>query len=143
MQKLRNGQLLAVKLDSGADLMAELSKIAEDEHITGGFVTSGIGMLRGARVGYYLGDRYDERTYEGPHELISLQGSIAIADGKPHLHLHAGLANRSHEVVGGHLFQATVHVVCEAMINIFPESKFRRKQSGPLVRVLDLTPESG
>lgn len=143
MQKLRKGNLLAVKLDGGEDLIPQLTAVAEEEHVTGAFVSSGVGMLRGSRIGYYLGDRYDERTYEAPHELVSLQGSLAIEEGKPHLHLHVALANRSHDVVGGHLFQATVHVVCEVLVTVFPESKFGRTRSGPVLRLLDLTPEKG
>ena len=123
--------------------MSSLAQIAKEEKVLAGFVTSGVGMLRGSRVGYFIGDRYDERTYEGPHELVSLQGSIANRNGEPHFHLHAALANRSHDVVGGHLFEATVHVVAEILVTLFEEKTFKRTDSGPVLKVLDLMPESG
>ncbi|MCL4324340.1 MAG: DNA-binding protein [Candidatus Thermoplasmatota archaeon] len=143
MQKYRDGPRLAVKLDSGEDFVSSILQIAEEEKVTGAFITSGIGMLRGTRIGYFIGDRYDERTYEQPHELVSLQGSLAIIDGKPHLHVHAALANRSHDVVGGHLFQGTVHVVVELLLTVFEDKKFGRTQSGPLLTLLDLEPTNG
>ncbi len=143
MQRFRSGPLLAIKLEAGEDLMSSLVQLAKEEKVEAGFVTSGIGMLRGSRVGYFIGDRYDERTYEGPHELLSLQGSIATRSGEPHIHLHGALANRSHDVVGGHLFEATVHVVCEMLVTVFEGKSFKRTDSGPVLKLLDLMPDSG
>jgi hypothetical protein len=140
-QKLRDGDKLAIRIDHDEDLFGTLSLVSVEESVHAGFVVSGIGMLRGARVGYFHGDRYEQKTYEEPHELVSLGGSIATVDGKPHFHVHAALAGRDHNVVGGHLFHATVHVAAEVMIDVFPGRVFTRPQKGPILRELDLCPE--
>jgi hypothetical protein len=141
-QKLRDGDKLAIKLDHGDDLFSSLYRIAEEESVHAGYVVAGIGMLRGSRVGYFHGDRYEQRTFEEPRELVSLQGSIATMDGKPNAHLHVGLAGRDHQVVGGHLFQATVQITNEIMILVFPGRVFARQPKGMILRELDLCPEA-
>ena len=140
MQKLKDGNFLVLRLESGEDLISSLTRACEEESINAGFITAGVGMLTEARIGYYTGERYDQKTVKGPHELISMTGSIARAEGKPHLHIHVALANSTHNVVGGHLFSATVHVVNEILITTFPGREFHRLQFDQMLKVLDLMP---
>lgn len=81
-------EVLAVRLDQGEDVLDSLSAIAREHDIHTGVVISGIGTLDRARLhhithtGYPSTDAFVE--YEGPIELLSIDG--IIADHVPHLH---------------------------------------------------------
>jgi predicted DNA-binding protein with PD1-like motif len=81
-------EVLAIRLDQGEDVLESLSAIARERDIHTGVVISGIGTLDRARVhhithtGYPSTDAFVE--YEGPIELLSIDG--IIADHVPHLH---------------------------------------------------------
>lgn len=50
---------------------------------------------------------------EGPFELLSLEGNVVPMEGEPVLHLHAILGTPDGQVIGGHLFKATVFTTTE------------------------------
>ena len=124
----KNG--IFVKMDRGEDLFPSLERFAEKELPRGGMVVMAIGMLENSVVGYYNGREYEKRTFEKGHELLGLHGSIRILEdggsngvngegkGKKRvgLHIHCMMANERHEVVGGHLFSATVNPLVEMLI---------------------------
>ena len=58
----------------------------------------GVSGVKEAR-GNYLKKSYDE-----PHELLALQGTIST-EGEPRIHLHATVANKEHDAFGGHLMR--------------------------------------
>ena len=84
----RATEVLALRLDQGEDVLASLEQMAREQAIHTGVVLSAIGTLDRARLhhithtGYPPEDRFVE--YEGPIELLSIDG--IIADHSPHLH---------------------------------------------------------
>jgi hypothetical protein len=139
-QILREGDRVAIKLEQNDDMVAEITRISSDEGIHAGFIVMGIGMIKSIRLGYWDGVKYVQRVFEEPHELLSLQGSIADVDGVPHAHMHVAIAARDNHVYGGHLFAARVNVVNEILIEMFPGKVFDRPKKGPLLRELNLCP---
>ncbi|MDD4307945.1 MAG: DNA-binding protein [Thermoplasmata archaeon] len=118
MQGKDNGDgFIILKLEDGEDLMDSLRGAVAQFKICSGSVITGIGMLRDIEIGYYTGKErgYILKNLEKPHELISLQGSISTA-GETVIHLHCGLANSNHEIVGGHLNRAKVCVLNEIVL---------------------------
>ncbi len=143
MQAVRDGERWMVRLDDGQDLFESLAAFAEKESIGAGAVLFGIGMFRKAAFGYWDGQKYVPHEIEVPHEVIALHGTIARADGRPSVHLHAAVAGPDHRLVGGHLLRATVGILQEVVVTVFPGRTFGR----PLVesvglRMLDLEPGS-
>ena len=143
VQAMHDGSRWLLRLDDGQDLFETLSGFASREEIRAAAVPFGIGMFRRATVGYWDGERYLPRELTVPHEVVGLHGTIAQADGRPSIHLHAALAGPDHALVGGHLIQATVGAVQELLVETFPGRTFGR----PLVesfglRILDLEPGS-
>jgi hypothetical protein len=104
-----------LKLDDGEDIMECLRKAILDFKIGSAFITMGIGMLKDAEIGYFSGKGYEKKILEKPHEMISLQGSISTLN-ETIIHLHVGLANEKHQIVGGHLFGAKACVLNEIFI---------------------------
>jgi uncharacterized protein len=140
MQAVTEGTRWMLRLDQGQDLFATLSDFARQHEIRAAAIISGIGMLRDAAVGYWNGSEYARKDLTEPHELVGLHGSIAEADG-PSIHLHAALANPSHQLVGGHLIRGTVWVLNEIVIETFPGRIFGRPIDETLgLRKLDLEP---
>lgn len=143
VQVVRDGSRWLLRLDDGQDLFETISAFALREDLRAAAVAFGIGMFRRATVGYWDGQQYRRRELTGPHEVVGLHGTIALADGRPSIHLHAALAGPDHTLVGGHLMQATVGTLQEILIEAFPGRTFGR----PLVesfglRMLDLEPGS-
>lgn len=95
--------------------MENLRTAIKHYRITSGFVVAGIGMLRNTEIGYFTSSGYEKKRLDMPHELVSLQGSISTK-GEVIIHLHCSLANEKHDLVGGHLFGATVCVLNEILI---------------------------
>ena len=143
MQAVRDGSSWLLRLDDGQDLFDTLTTFALREDLRAAAVAFGIGMFRRATIGYWDGQQYRSRELTSAHEVVGLHGSIARAEGRPSIHLHAALAGPDHTLVGGHLMQATVGMLQELLLVAFPGRTFGR----PLVesfglRMLDLEPGS-
>jgi len=143
VQAVRDGSRWLLRLDDGQDLFETLSAFATREEVRAGAVAFGIGMFRRATIGYWDGQQYRATELTQPHEVVGLHGTIARAEGRPAIHLHAALAGADHRLVGGHLMQATVGMLQELLVETFPGRTFGR----PLVesfglRMLDLEPGS-
>lgn len=133
-----------LRLDDGQDLFGALTEFAEREEIRAAAVAFGLGMFRRARIGYWDGQQYRPHDLELPHEVVGLHGTIAQADGRPSVHLHAALAGPDHRLLGGHLMQATVGVLQELLIEAFPGRTFGRPMVESFgLRMLDLEPGGG
>jgi predicted DNA-binding protein with PD1-like motif len=66
-------------------------------------------------------------TQEGPCELVSLQGNLALMeDGSPFTHIHATFADNDNVVHAGHMFEATVEVVAEIHLRILSKAIMTR-----------------
>ena len=84
----RLAEVLAVRLDQGEDVLGSLEALAKERDIHTGVVLSGIGTLDRARLHHIVHTGYPSENvfveYEGPIELLSIDG--IIADHVPHLH---------------------------------------------------------
>jgi len=116
-----------VRLFKGEDFFDGLREACGEAGIQSAAIATGIGMLENAELGYFKGvGDYDRELFEKPLELVSLQGIILKQNGEFNFHLHAGLANESHELKGGHLFAAKVAVTAELML-VKSEAKLFRE----------------
>jgi len=81
-------EVITLRLDQGEDVLASIEAVVRKQDIHTGVVLSGIGTLDRARLhhitttGYPSVNEFPE--YEGPIELVTVQGMIA--DYTPHLH---------------------------------------------------------
>ena len=58
---------------------------------------------------------------------MSLSGNIArTQEGKPFTHIHCCWSDDDNNVLAGHLFQATVHVVAEIHIRVMDHASMTR-----------------
>jgi len=84
----RVAEVITLRLDRGEDVLASIESVAREKGIHTGLVLSGIGTLYEAQLHHIthtgLPPQNQFVTYEGPIELLSIDG--IIADFVPHLH---------------------------------------------------------
>ena len=127
MDYRRFNDTIVLRVDRGEEIIEKVREVAEREQIRLAQV-SALGATDDFTVGVYDVDakRYDSKTFTGPHEIVSLTGTITEKDGAFYQHLHMSAGNKTCAVVGGHLNRAVVSVTCEMVIRILSGAVDRR-----------------
>jgi predicted DNA-binding protein with PD1-like motif len=98
----RLSETVALRLDQGDDVLESITAAARQLDLHTGVVLSGIGTLDRARMHHITHTGYPPKDaiveYEGPIELLSIDG--LIADYTPHLHTCISIKERTYM---GHL----------------------------------------
>lgn len=97
---------IILRLGHGEDILESMKEAVKDEKSTC-LVVSGLGMLHEFELGYFDRGNYINKFFSEPHELLSMQGSVA-SEGDPRVHIHVAVANTKHEAFGGHLLSGRV-----------------------------------
>jgi hypothetical protein len=141
MQAVGEGTRWMLRMDPGEELIGALEEFAAAHGVRAAAVAMGIGTLRSATLGYWNGKEYEKKEVAEPTELVALGGSIAEADGRPSVHLHAALGTRTHATVSGHVHRAAVNLLAEVLVETFPAHVFGRPMDESVgLRILDLEP---
>ena len=116
-----------VRIDRGEEIVESLKAFLAQSGVLSGSL-SGIGAVSGAEVARFVAatKQYVTMRLEGEHEITALNGTIALLDGKPFLHLHIALADTSFRGFGGHLRSAVVSGTCEVIVEVL-EGHLRRE----------------
>ena len=123
MEHTRSGSDIFLRLDPGDEIHASIQAVCEMEEVSGAAITSGIGRVRDTDIGYLGEDSiYHRIVLKEANELLSMQGNVAVLDGKPFTHIHIVLSDDDHMVHGGHLFASTVHVVGEIHLRVLEKN---------------------
>ncbi len=99
------------------ELLSEINRYCNERDISSGVILGIIGSLRNATLNYLmeLPGKYQSIDYQGPLEIVCAQGSIALKDNSPIIHVHIELS-RQDACHGGHLVAATVFSTAEVVI---------------------------
>jgi len=101
----RLGKICFSRLSEGEDLAEAIQKRVEESGIKAGIFIA-IGSLKTATLGYYREREYKSTLLEGPLEIASCMGNIAVnGEGKTVIHTHVVVANERGEAFGGHLMK--------------------------------------
>ncbi|MCI4358546.1 MAG: DUF296 domain-containing protein [Thermoplasmata archaeon] len=143
MQAVNEGDRWMLRLEPGEEILDALGRFAQDHRLRAAAIGMGIGQFRSATLGYWNGQEYETHEVAEPTELISLAGSIAEADGRPSVHLHASVGLRTHATVSGHVLRAIVGLLAEVRVDAFPTRVFSRPMDESLgLRTLRLEPDA-
>jgi predicted DNA-binding protein with PD1-like motif len=126
VRELKRGRLLLVRLDHGADLVDQISKLAVDEGIhTGTF--SVLGALTQAEIAFYDQEshEYSKLPVGENTELVSCTGNVSIREGKPFVHAHVVLADSDGKTIGGHLIRGKIFAAELFFIELMGEPMIR------------------
>lgn len=119
MEYRRFNDTVIVRIDRGEEIIEQVQAVAEQEHIRLASVEA-LGATDDFTVGVYDLEtkHYDQKRFTGPHEIVSLTGTITEKDGAFYQHLHMSAGNASCAVVGGHLNRAVISATCEMVIRV-------------------------
>ncbi len=112
------GDVLFIRMDDGEDFYETLYGILKEVGWKSGVILNAIGMLREFEIGWFNVQKgtYEKEFVSMPHELVSVQGNISDRDGEAFAHFHVSLAGPARNIIGGHLFKATVCNTVEMFI---------------------------
>lgn len=106
-------------LERGDNVIETITKYCADTNITSGVFT-GIGAVERVKIGYYDLEKreYFFRDEPGVFEVASMNGNVALVDGKPFIHAHAVLSrcDETLECIGAHIKEAFVAVTLEVFL---------------------------
>lgn len=113
------GRVFLVRVDHGDDLILELTKLAELEHVESAFFTL-LGALKTGKL--VTGPKESMRPpdplwsgFEDTHEILGV-GNIFMENEKPKIHLHLGAGREDSVNVGCLRGKSEVFMVVEVFI---------------------------
>ncbi|MEM1563993.1 MAG: DUF296 domain-containing protein [Candidatus Bathyarchaeia archaeon] len=102
------GRIIFSRILEGEDLAEAIKERAEKSGVKAGLITV-IGSLKTVVLGYYKEGEYKYIRLEGPLEIASCTGNIAVDEkGETIIHAHIVAANEEGKAFGGHLMQGSV-----------------------------------
>lgn len=129
MESRKFGNKIVVRLNKGEEVIASLTEIVKEYHITLGNVQA-LGATNYVKMGLFNIEekKYYSKELSQDMEITSLIGNISTKDGKPYLHLHINVADASQNVYGGHLNECRISATCEMFIDVI-DGKVEREFS--------------
>ncbi|MFA6619474.1 MAG: PPC domain-containing DNA-binding protein [Candidatus Neomarinimicrobiota bacterium] len=127
--KRENG-LVILRFDRGENFMDTLTGWLKTNDVQSAAILCGIGMLENMEIGRYDGREYTRMTEPESCEILSLQGSVSMKEGKPFVHLHVSFADHDFRAVGGHLFSGTVSMTIELVLSPMSPGLVRKPAGG-------------
>jgi len=107
MLKGQAGRMCFSRLLEGEDLVEAIKKRVEESDIKAGIFFL-IGSLKEAVLGYLKEGKYKYIHLDGPLEVASCMGNIAVDEkGETIIHAHIVVSNEKGEVFGGHLIKGS------------------------------------
>jgi len=139
MRYQKFGNVYAVRIDKGEEIMEKLRELCGAENIRFAQV-SAIGASEEAALGVYDLDRqeYARELCSGFCEITSLSGNITTVNETPYIHLHATLADPQHTIHGGHVLAMTVGATCEMFIRTVGPAVGRTHDDGLGINLWDI-----
>jgi len=105
MLKGQGGRMCFSRILEGEDLAEAVKKRVEESGVKAGIFIL-IGSLKDVTLGYYKEGEYKSVRLEGPLEIVSCMGNIAVDEkGEVIIHAHMVVSNEKGEAFGGHLMK--------------------------------------
>lgn len=142
MEYKKYSEKFYIRLDRGDEIIAALTKLCKEKHITAASV-QGIGGCGCAVVGVFdtQSKTYRKQEVNATLELISLDGNVTEYEGEPYLHLHACFAYHDErdlpQLLAGHLLEAHISLTGEIILTPADGCITRRYDDALGIRVWD------
>ncbi len=119
--------ILLVRVDEGENFFESLKEALAQFDVNSGIILFGIGMLEKFTISDTMEGHITKTYFDDPWELIACHGTIAQDNGIS-IHIHASLGDLDkRSMVGGHLFDGEVRIVCEVAIRVLKDMKLTRE----------------
>lgn len=105
------------RIKPNQDILAEIEKFCKKNRINSAIVISLIGSLKGAKLGFLkkLPADFSTKDFNGPLEIGSGTGTIALKDSELIIHIHL-LVSDEKKSIAGHLIKGTVFSTAEVVL---------------------------
>ncbi|UCH71936.1 MAG: DNA-binding protein [Thermoplasmatales archaeon] len=121
------GDMIFMRFFPNEKINEKLKAVCKKHKIETAVVISGIGQLKNVELGYFKEKgNYSSEYFQGPFELLSLNGNICKQGGEYLLHLHTVLGTGKKKTIGGHLISGIVEVTNEIVL-LKTNIKLKRK----------------
>ncbi|MFH0955765.1 MAG: PPC domain-containing DNA-binding protein [Candidatus Falkowbacteria bacterium] len=116
-KKQKINKLVWLEIKNGDDLHGALSNYCLKNKIKAGLIFA-VGALKNAKFGFYdqTKKKYLAETVNQPLEILSCLGNVSLKDGKPFVHAHLTVSDKTGRVYGGHLEKGTIIFACECAV---------------------------
>ncbi len=102
------GKICFSRIFENEDLAEAIKKRVEESDVKTGIFIS-IGSLEKAILGYYKEGKYESIELDGPLEVASCTGNIAVDEkGKIIIHAHIVVSNDKGQAFGGHVMKGSI-----------------------------------
>lgn len=110
-------KLVWLKINHGDDLHRSLSNYCLKNKIKAGLIIA-IGALKKAKLSFYdqFKRKYLIKSLNRPLEILSGLGNVSLKAGRPFVHVHLTVSDKTGRVYGGHLEEGSIVFACEAAI---------------------------
>jgi predicted DNA-binding protein with PD1-like motif len=124
-KEVEQGRRFIIKIAPGESVQRRLLEFAVEAGVRHAVIVSAVGSVRdvrfrGIKAGAKLpitAPRVHDHAVEGPLELLGLTGNVfPDENGDVDCHLHVLASRSSGEVLGGHLYEASVFATCEIVV---------------------------
>ena len=115
-----------VRLEKEEEIIKTLKSFCMKKRISGGEI-SGIGAVSKVTLAHFnpKKNKYNEKKYHQPLEMVFIGGNIAMAGKDLIIHLHTVLSDEKMNAIGGHLKEGTISATAEIFIK--SEAKLIKK----------------
>lgn len=137
MEYKRFGDTIVVRMAIGEEITEQIKAVATAENIKLAKVEA-LGATDKFTVGVFdVAEKvYHSKTFEGPHEIVSLTGSINTMNGEYYSHIHMAASNMDGLTYGGHLNTARVCPTCEMFITVIDGVVDREREEETGINIL-------
>ncbi len=121
-----------LRLDPGEELIACLKSFGSSNEVTFASITSGVGMVSEAEMGFFCvpKDDYDRfHLTDGDYDLSVLSGNISVLNGQCWPHVHMVVNKIGGTTYSGHVLSAICHITMEIFVTNHSESPVVRCKS--------------
>ena len=110
-------KLHVFRVKPGQELLEDILRYCGESNVSSGIIIGIIGSVENAKLNFLkaLPGKYDSKDYDGPLEIVCAQGSVALKDDSPIVHIHIQLSGQE-ICIGGHLAKATVFSTAEVTL---------------------------
>lgn len=117
IKKQKINELVWLEIKNGDDLHGALSGYCLKNKVKAGLIFA-VGALKNAKLSFYDQAKkvFLPENINKPLEILSCLGNVSIKDGKPFVHAHLTVADKTGRVYGGHLEKGTIIFACECAI---------------------------
>ena len=117
IKKQKINKLVWLKIKNGDDLHGALSDYCLKNNVKAGLILA-IGAFKKAKLNFYNQNnkKYLAKSVNKPLEILSCLGNISLKDGKPFIHAHLTISDKTGRVYGGHLEKGSIVFACECAI---------------------------